>query len=172
MNMSGPSDHSPYPRSGPYPAPAHRLSTVDRLLQQAYPDQYFVQPTARASTATAHRPPCCGNGVCHICPINAKFSIQNEMAALYQDPRVTLRLQAQVERLEHQGDVVQAVVYRDRSRPDSGLHKARGELVALGANALFNPHILLRSGVRQTALGAHLNEQEALYVEVDLEGGG
>lgn len=168
MNMAGPSDHTPFPRSAPYPAPPHRLSTVDRLLQQAYPDVYFAQPTARASIPSATRPPCCGNGVCHICPINAKFTIQSEMKSVYDDPRVTLRLQAQVETLRYQGDMVQGVHYRIATEAKTQF--AQGDLVVLGANALFNPHILLRSGLSQPALGACLNEQEAIYIEVDLNG--
>jgi choline dehydrogenase-like flavoprotein len=170
MNMSGPSDHSPYPRSAPYPTPAHRLSSVDQLLQQAYPQDYFVQPTARSSVYTSTRPKCCGNGVCHICPINAKFTIQNEMMSVYNDPRVSLQLQSQVEHLQHQGGNVQAVVYRDLSRVDSAKIQVRADLVVLGANALFNPFILLTSEIEQPMLGANLNEQEAMYAVVDLNG--
>src|SRR5262245_33624127 len=78
MSISGPADGSPYPRSRPYPQPAHRLSDPDRLFKQHFPDLFFNQPTARPSRDVASgRPRCCGNGVCALCPINSKFTILN-----------------------------------------------------------------------------------------------
>jgi hypothetical protein len=43
-------------------------------------------------------------------------------------------------------------------------------MVVLGANALFNPHILLRSGLAHPRLGKGLNEQVSVYVAADLDG--
>lgn len=177
MAIAGPSQHTPFPRSKPYPLPAHEPSTVDQILQRHYPESYFIQPTARASRPTDRRPKCCGNGVCNICPISAKFAIAQEFNEVFADPRVEVRMNAQVERLDIANNLVTGVYYRninlDSNKASSNEQDAvlvKGDLVALGANAFFNPAILLRSGVEQSALGRFVNEQEAVYIEVDLDG--
>lgn len=166
MAVSGPADSSPYPRAQPYPQPPHRFTDPDRLLKAAYPDLYFQQPTARARVATARRPACCASGVCDLCPVNAKFTVLNEMAHLYADPRVTLIFGAAVQTVETSGGLASGVTYLKDGQPQ----QARGELVVLGANALFNPHILLRSGLPHPLLGKRLHEQVSLGVTVDLKG--
>ena len=165
MAVSGP-DGTPFPRNGPYPQPPHHLSDMDRLLQRAFPGHYFAQPTARARQATANRPACCATGTCTICPVNAKFTILNEMAHLTGDPRVTLLTGAAVQAIDVSGDTAAGVVYRSDGRDET----ARGDLIALGANALFNPHLLLRSGLSHPLLGRRLHEQLAVNAVIDLDG--
>ena len=166
MAVSGPADGSPQPRSTPYPQPPHRFSQPDELLKKAYPELFFHQPTARARQATAHRPACCASGVCHLCPIDAKFTVLNEMGHLYTDPRVTLVLGATVQHVETSGGTARGVGYRKGGAEI----QARGQLVALGANALFNPHILLRSGLDHPLLGKALHEQVSVTATIDLDG--
>src|SRR5665811_1617045 len=91
--------------------PPHTFSDPDKILNKAYPDLYFPQSTARARVATANRPGCCANNVCTYCPIDAKFTILNEMGHVYQDPRVTLITEANVQSIEYQGDVATGVNY-------------------------------------------------------------
>ena len=165
MAVSGPGE-SPFPRSKPYPQPPHRLSDPDRMLQQAYAGRFFAMPSARARAPTARRAPCCATGVCNLCPVDAKFTILNELDHLYADARVTLLQDATVERVEHAAGSASAVEFRQGERT----RKARGERIALGANALFNPHILLRSGLAHPLLGARLHEQVSVSVTVDLGG--
>ncbi len=165
MQVSGASSGL-WPRSRPYPQPPHRLSDPDRLLQRAFPDLYFAQPTARAQQATGRRGVCCGNGVCNLCPVDAKFTVDNGLAHLFEDPRVELLLEAEVDRVETRGDVATGVVWRRRG----GEERAAGDLVALGANALFNSAILLRSSLDHPLLGRRLSEQLAFNVYVDLDG--
>jgi len=165
MSVSGPAD-APFPRSRPYPQPPHRFSDPDRLLKTAYPDKFFQQPTARARIATAKRPACCASGVCEICPINAKFTIANDLGDLYRDPRITLALGADVRQVEVEAGVARAVVYQK----GGAMKRARGDLIVLGANAIFNPYLLQRSGFDGPELGRGLNEQVAIYVQVDLAG--
>ena len=167
MAIAGPSDDSPFPRSRPYPLPPHRFSDVDRLFKQAYPDQFFVQPSARASRSLERRPRCCANSVCSLCPINSKFTIVSEMVDLYSDPRVTLVLGATVQQVDVSGGkVAQGVAYVQ----DGALSRARGDLVVLGANAIFNPHILLASGLEHPQLGRGITEQVSKTVVVHLDG--
>jgi choline dehydrogenase-like flavoprotein len=167
MAVSGPADSSPYPRSRPYPQPPHRFSDPDRILKRKFPDTFFVQPTARPTMPTpSGRPRCCASGVCNLCPINSKFTVLNELLYLYQDPRVTLILDATVRDLEIANGHVTAVRYHR-----GGIeNRARGDVVGVGANALFNPHILLRSGLSGPALGRGLAEQVSASVDVHLEG--
>lgn len=166
MQVSGPDFGSFLPKSKPYPQPPHRFNEPDWIMKKAYPNLYFQQPTARARIATSKRPQCCANGVCHLCPIDAKFSIQNEMVELYRDPRVTLVLEAPVRTIDTNGNQVTGVSCDYEGR----LRKVSGELVVLGANALFNPYILLRSGFNHPVLGKFLNEQVSYDAMVDLNG--
>jgi choline dehydrogenase-like flavoprotein len=166
MSISGPNDGSPYPRSQPYPQPPHRFTDPDRLLKAAYPDLYFHQPTARARVATAKRPACCASGVCDLCPINAKFTILNEMADLFDDPRVTVVYGAAVQTVETSANVATGITYIQEDVE----YQAKSDLIVLGANALFNPHILLRSGLNHPLLGKRLHEQVSIGVTVNLNG--
>ena len=166
MNVSGPADGAPFPRSRPYPQPPHRFTDPDKRLKAAYPDTYFQQPTARARRATEKRRACCATGVCHLCPVDAKFTVLNELRHVYDDPRVTLLLEADVASLESTGNVVTAVSYRK----DGKTERADASLVALGANALFNPAILTRSGISHPMLGKGLNEQISVTADVYLDG--
>lgn len=167
MGISGPSDDAPAPRSRPYPHPPHRMNDPDRLLKKAFPNQFFSLPSARPTRPTGRRPKCCANGVCYLCPVNAKFTIMNEVVGdVYRDPRVSLLLGAQAEIVEWQGDRATGVTYRHGGK----LHSARGDLVVLGANAVFNPHLLLRSGVEHQRLGRGLCEQVGVAFDVHLDG--
>ena len=65
----------------------------------------------------------------------------------YQDPRVTLRLRSEVQTVETAAGVAQAVNYLLEGAPT----RDTADLIVLGASALFNPHILLRSGFSQGA---------------------
>ncbi len=166
MLISGPED-APFPRSRPYPQPAHRFTDVDLLFKKAYPDQFFNQPTARPSRGTPKRPRCCMSGVCQLCPIDSKFTILNELSHLYDDKRVTLMLGARVDRVEIEGgQAAKGVTYEQ----GGALHEAKGDLIVLGANAIFNPKILLSSGLEHPELGAGLVEQVSKNAIVHLDG--
>ena len=165
MQISGP-DNPPYPISRPFPQPPHALSDVDRHLQDVYGDLYVVQSTARARLGTDNRGPCCANALCSLCPVDAKFTIQNEMMHVYDDPRVTLLTDARVIGVETSGGVATALRYRIHGKEVV----ADGDLIALGANAIFNAEILLRSGFDDHALGHYLHEQAAIEAVVDLDG--
>jgi choline dehydrogenase-like flavoprotein len=164
MAVAGPSEDSPFPRSRPYPQPPHQFSDPDLVLKSAYQDTYFQQPSARARIATDNRAKCCANGVCDMCPINARFSIPNELYALYNDPRVTLKTAATAQTIETSGGVASGVIYEHEGKQQT----ANGDLIILAANALFNPHILMRSGFSHPLLGKRLNEQVSQWVYVDL----
>jgi choline dehydrogenase-like flavoprotein len=143
------------------------MSDPDRILKAAWPQHFFSQPTARPSAAIrGGRPACCNNGVCHLCPIDSKFTIANGMPRPYQDERVTLVSGALVQSVEIENRVARGVRYLRGGREVV----ARAQLVALGASAIFNPHILLRSGLSHPELGRNLFEQVSLKASVLLDG--
>jgi choline dehydrogenase-like flavoprotein len=164
MLISGP-EVTPYPMSKRYPQKPHSLSTVDKIMQKEYGDLYISQPTARSSEQ-GKRNMCCSSSICHLCPTGAKFTVENGMMNVFEDPRVEMCFGAQVLRLEtvnkHVSDVLLAV--------DDRILKAKGDVVALGANAIFNAHILLNSGDRNPFTGHFLSEQVGYYATVLLDG--
>ncbi len=156
----------PFPRSRPYPAPPHTLNSFDVALAKKYPGEYLPMPSARATVAVSGRAPCCSNGICSNCPIGAKFQVDLHMTDLYADPRVTLRLEACVDRLDIEAGRVREVHYTE-----NGVARVVGcDLAVVGAHAICSPHILLRSGLNDRALGRYLHEQFSIPVQLNLDG--
>jgi choline dehydrogenase-like flavoprotein len=165
MGIGG-ADGGPFPRSRPYPAPPHTLNGFDEALAAKYPGLYLPMPSARSSSGATGRPVCCANGICGLCPIGAKFQVDLHMNDVYSDPRVTLQLESGVDGLDIQSGTVRGVHYQR-----NGKRKRVGcDLVALGAHAIFNPYIMLRSGLDDRALGRYLNEQFSVGVQINLDG--
>jgi choline dehydrogenase-like flavoprotein len=157
MTISGP-DLTPYPMSKKYPQPPHALSSVDTILQKEYGELYISQPTARSSVS-GQRNQCCTSAVCHLCPVSAKFTIENGLSEIFSDSRVEVLYNAQAVRLDTANDIIQSVVYlKDKQET-----RAAGNAIALGANALFNPHILANSGDTNPNTGHFLSEQIGFY---------
>lgn len=165
MQVAG-SEDSPFPNRPPYPLPSHRMTDPDRALKAAWPDLYFSQPTARASRPTGNRNKCCANGTCHICPIDAKFTILNGMADTYADPRVTLKTEAEVLSIDVEAGIARGVIYREGGKE----HRVTAETVVLGANAIFNPYLLQRSGLDGDLVGRGLHEQGSVRALIYLDG--
>jgi choline dehydrogenase-like flavoprotein len=167
MAISGPVDGGIWPRSRPYPQPPHRFSDPDKRLHAADPTLWFEQPCARPTRQTPRgRPVCCATGVCHQCPVDSKFTVLNELKHLYAAGGVDLRLGARATEIEHAGTVATGIRWREGDRE----HRASGEVIALGANAIFNPHLLLRSGLDGPEVGRGLVEQSSMWAEVFLNG--
>lgn len=165
MGIAG-ANEGPFPRSRPYPMPAHTLNGFDEAVAKKFPGQHLPMPSARASSSKSGRPACCGNGICSNCPIAAKFQVDLHMADVYEDPRVTLRLESDVQRLDVQAGQVRAVQYRHDGRS----HRVACDLAVVGAHAIFSPYILLRSGFQDRALGRYLHEQFGVDVQLNLDG--
>lgn len=166
MEVSGTDRTDLFPRSMPFPQPPHRLSEPDKILARAYPRLYFPQPTARARLDTATRPACCAIGACSVCPIGSAFTILNGFRDLYSDPRITLLSEARAVRVLTRARSATGVEYLT----SGGNRTASADLVILGGGSLFNPHVLLRSGLDGPQVGRNLHEQVSIYVRVDLDG--
>lgn len=164
MNIAGPA-HTPWPMSKPYPLPPHQLSTADKLLEKRYGEYYISQPTARASKSGV-RNACCNSSICHLCPVSAKFTIENGLYDIYKDPRITLQFETQVLALDTAGGQATGVIADQQGKTVS----LKGNTIALGANAIFNAHILLNSGDDNAHTGRYLSEQVGYYGYVHLNG--
>lgn len=162
MAISGP-EQTPYPMSKGYPLPPHALNTVDKILNREFGPLYISQPTARASIA-GKRSPCCASSICHLCPVGAKFTIENGLMAIYKDPRVTIQYNTQVTALDVEGGLVKGVV----GHRNGNYEKHLAQVVALGGNAIFNAHILLNSRDSNPNTGRYLSEQVGYYGYVHL----
>ena len=166
MQIAGQSTHNLFPRSRPYPLPAHIPSTPDSVMLRHDPDFHIMMPTGRASVATRQRPRCCSTARCNLCPIDAKFTALNGMAALLSDHRVAVLRHTEVKALETEGgQIAAATIETDGSYQNIG-----ATFFVLGANAIFNPVILTRSGIDHPLLGRGINEQVGCELEVFLDG--
>lgn len=164
MSVSGEGSFH-YPRSEPFPQPPHRLSSIDQELRQALGDALITQPSARARRATQNRPACCANGICRNCPINSKFTIINELGEiLFLDPRVTFLTGAEVLQVERSGGLATGVV----TKVNEEIETVHCSLIGLGANALFNPAILIASGYTHPRIGQGIGEQRSVRYVLDL----
>lgn len=166
MGIAGP-ERSPFQRSGPYPLKAHRLNAFDRELQKLWPEHMYALPCARPSAPFENRPRCCASSSCKACPIDSKFTILNGMQAVSSDPRVTIVSDHEVLSLDVEGG--RATGVRGVARGKQFRYK--GDLIVLGANALFNAAILLRTnpdGPKETGLG--ITEQVSVKVTAFTKG--
>lgn len=155
------------PRSRPFPQRPHRWSSTDEALARLHPGRYTVQPAARARDAVGGRPPCCASGVCHACPVGAKWTVVGDMADVLGDSRVEVRTGVEVRRVIAAGGRAEGVAWRTS---DGREGEDRGEVVALAANGIFNPAILLASGINHGPVGEGIHEQIGIRIVADLAG--
>ena len=164
MAMAGDSERvGPYWRSRPYPLPAFRPSDADAAVRARFSEQ-IATPSARMSIPGGPRALCCGYAFCWRCPNDAKFTALNGLTDVLDDARVSILIGAEVSAIEAAGGLARAVHYRTAA----GSGRVRGDHVILGANAIFNPAILTRSGLDHPELGTGINEQVSAEVEVKL----
>ncbi|MCF6103556.1 GMC oxidoreductase [Mesorhizobium muleiense] len=167
MSISGDPDMAAMmPRSRPFPQPPHHMSTPDRMMKAAQPDQHFVMPTARARVPTAQRSSCCANLRCGLCPVDAKFTANNGLMHVFEHPDVAVCLGAEVRRLDHIGGSVRSVAFVHEGKE----YSVSGDLFILGANAIQSPAIMLRSGLSGEFVGRGLHESYGWNFEAYLDG--
>lgn len=154
MNISGP-DETPFPKNSKYPLPPHTFSTVDKVLNKAYGNQWISQPTARASRPVGKRNPCCVSASCSVCPVGAKFTIENSEMNVYSDPRVEVSYGSLVTNLELENQSAKKIYFIKDGKEQS----YSADAFALGTNAIFNANILLNSGDSHPLTGKGLGEQ-------------
>ncbi len=168
MKIAGPSDMGiVYPGAGNYPQPPHRMTAPDRLMKQAMPELHFAQPNGRLSRALDDRSACCVTARCRWCPVDAKFTGLNSFGNLFAHPDLDILCEARVDRLEKAGgDLIDRVHFEHKGRMQS----VRGDVVALAANGIHSPFIMLKSGFEEPALGRYLHEKRSIDFEILLDG--
>ncbi len=167
MSVAGSNDlAAEYPRSGPYPQPAHHLTTVDEMLSAAPGSKHYAIPSARLSRPLNDRGRCCSAAMCNLCPTGAKFFALNGMQDVLSHPQVSICLNAKVERFDHANGAVTAAVFSSNGAETI----ASGDLFILGAGAIHAPFILQRSGIGGAGLGRYLGEKIYAFAEAHLDG--
>ena len=161
MQIAGP-EATPFPKNNKYPLPPQKLSTIDKILQDKYGSLYISQPTARASMPINGRNGCCTSAVCDVCPVNSKFTIENGMGNIYEDNRVNLKYDCQVIGMKTGSDTANSVEYLENGVAKS----AKADTYVLGANGVFNAHILLNSGDDNPLTGAGITEQVGVFARL------
>jgi len=164
LGVGGP-EVTPFPKSKKYPLPPQHLSTVDKLIQKKYGPLFISQPTARATVPIGVRHACCSSSVCSLCPVDSKFTIENTLFYLYDRPNVTIKYNCQVHNMRIENSQVKSVIYRNEGKD----YEVEGDIVALGANPIFNSHILLAAGDRSYYTGRGLCEQRGTYARLYFE---
>ena len=163
MEVAGGGNEGILPRSAPFPFPAHIPTRTDAACIAARPDIWVPVPSARSNGG--NRATCCANGVCHRCPIDAKFTISNSVHA-FERPGVWLLTGVELRQVDIANRRAVGALLRDQNGAEVRL---RADTVALGANAIFNAAIMLRSGMADPALGRYLHEQTSRLIHLDVD---
>ncbi|MGJ0507762.1 MAG: GMC family oxidoreductase [Methylocystis sp.] len=134
------------PRSAAYPLPSVPQSFLDRRWEEALRGSRFeLRPTpqARLSKASSGRPSCHGSASCiPVCPIQAKYDATIHIARA-EALGARLLTEACANFIgSHEDGRVAAVRFR---RPDGSEGRVESRVVAVAANAMETPRLLLAS---------------------------
>lgn len=156
MEVAGGGSEHLFPRSKPYPYPAHAQTRAERRLREHDPD-WAPMPSARANGGS--RGVCCASGACALCPVDVKFTIQNGLDQ-FDDPNFAVALDAEVRRVSTEAGAARGLIVRGG---DGAEYEVQGDSVALAANAISNAAIMLRSGLGGPLVGQGLHEQASQF---------
>lgn len=154
---------TPYFKSKEYPLNAHRLSPVDKILQDQHPNDFFALPSARA-TSGGKRASCCSNGVCSLCPVDAKFTIENGAKEGYSHDHVFILFDTEVKSLNIERNQIKGIQVNKNGKDG----EIKADYIVLGANGIFNPYLLLKSGIDDGIVGRGITEQQGLIIDIQL----
>jgi glucose dehydrogenase len=155
------------PLPGARTLPAHPPSPMDRIVGPLL-EPFGPLPQARPSQPLQERPACCGSATCELCPVDARFSALNGLAAVLDHPRLDLRQQTVVARLRTapDGRAIEAV---EAIGPDREAVRVEADAYVLAANGFENPGILLRSGLGRDDVGCYLSDHGHTSVFANLD---
>jgi len=144
---------------GPFPTPAHALTTRSQLLRDGAKQLgWSLLPNSLAlpTRSLDGRSPCRHTGGCELgCPFGAKSSVDRTAFALAEDTgRLTLLGSARLVRVETDArGKVSGFVYRR----GEALHRALGQSYILALGAVETPRMLLSStsGTHSNGIGNH-----------------
>lgn len=162
MEVAGGGTEHLMPRSRPFPHLAHAPSMAEVQLRAHDPDIWTAQATARSNGGS--RPNCCANALCSLCPVDAKFTILTGLDHFLTDQTHVL-LGHECRSVTTSAGRASGVVVRDSAGRE---HELRAPLIGLGANAVQNAAILLRSGVNNPLIGRGIVEQSSQLVTYNI----
>lgn len=163
MEISGGGSDHILPRRAPFPYPPHAPTRSDLAFRKGN-SNWFAQPTARSNGGS--RGQCCANGVCDLCPVDAKFTILNGIDAFAHDGAALLP-ETDLRAVQIEAGMARGALLRGSDGREA---KIGADLVALAANAVFNAAILMRSGAGGPAVGQGLTEQASRYLKIEAPG--
>jgi choline dehydrogenase-like flavoprotein len=139
IGVSGTDDDNPFapPRSTPFPLPPFDLSWDDRILADRLKAEGIVihtTPQARTRSAYDGRPGCMNFGVCHVCPIGARYSPNHHLEKAIATGKCKIEPRVAVRRivLDASGRPRALVIRREGASSDEE-HAAKVIVVAGGA---------------------------------------
>jgi glucose dehydrogenase len=158
------SDHPAPP--GARGLPPHPLSPMDEAIAP-HLRPFRPLPQARPSQPLQGRPACCGSATCELCPVDARFSALNGLAAVLEHPGLDLRRETVAARLRTApgGRRVDAIEALGKGGERT---LVRAKSYVLAASGFENPGILLRSGLGGGAVGRYLFDHAHTTLIVEL----
>jgi len=167
MPVAGPDDlDSEFPETGAYPQKPHRMASADELIRATPEHKHFVIPNARLTAPLNGRGRCCASSECNLCPTGAKFTAFNGLPEVLSHPAVRICTEAHVHTLDVEAGVVRKTAFTHGGKN----YAASGDLFVLGANGVFNPWILMKSGIGGHGVGRYFGEKMYASVEIMLDG--
>jgi len=167
MPVAGPDDlDSEFPGTGSYPQKPHRMSSADELIRATPGHKHFVIPNARLTETLNGRGRCCASSECNFCPTGAKFTAFNGLQDVLSHRNVRICTEAHVRSLDVEAGQVRKAVFTQGGKD----YAAAGDFFVLGANGVFNPWILMKSGIGGHGVGRYFGEKLHASVEILLDG--
>ncbi|MCK6546247.1 GMC family oxidoreductase [Myxococcota bacterium] len=149
LGISGTDADNPFapPRSRPFPLPPFELTWDDAIIAERLRSAGVVlhtTPQARVRRAHDGRPGCMNMGVCHTCPIGARYSPTHHLERAIATGRCTLRPNTSIRRiLVDASGRARGLVVRPHDADRDEEHAAKVVVVAGGA--LESTRLLLLS---------------------------
>jgi choline dehydrogenase-like flavoprotein len=154
-----------------YPVPAHPPGGQDRALEP-HLQPMIPLPQARPTEPLGTRAACCGSGRCQLCPVNARFSVLNTLAEVFERPDVELLTKTVAAKLvsDQTGQRVAAV---DCIREGGERVRVRAKRFVVAANGIESAGLLQRSDIvtRETGLYLFDHHNSKLVVRVNTDTG-
>lgn len=167
MPVAGADDmDAEFPDTGKYPQRPHRMSSADERIRATPGHKHFVVPNARLTSPMNGRGSCCASSVCNVCPTGAKFTAFNALGEVLSHPNVRICTEAYVRALDVEAGRIRGAVFTQGGRD----YRVSADFVVLGANGVFNPWILMQSGIGGHGVGRYFGEKLYASVEVMLDG--
>lgn len=149
IGVSGTNDDNPFapPRSVPYPMPEFPLGYYDNIIRERLADALDIHvhttPQARAREAYDGRAGCANIGMCHTCPIFARYTPLHHLNRALATGSVTLESDVTVRRIIVEDGKARGVVVQPTDGSEEREHLA--DIVIVAAGAIESARLLLLS---------------------------